>query len=504
MYSRSALQSILMIGVVLVSYGCDSDGGSSMSSSVQDAAAGEPDEPLVASRLGIAAADYLIARWPELDNTADDCHGPSDCFSMNFASVPAGPAPKFWEYTYGVPLFGIQKLYEKTGDTKYLDFVRKYVDRYVDAEGVISHARSWPANPDGTALAPNDPTIQDVIQPSILLFGLHAVTKEDKYARAMKATRLVFDDIARNPQGAFWHKPTYPNQQWLDGIYMSEPFLVRYGATYAGSDAKQCFDTAAEQIKLAAEHTFDPETKLYFHAWNGAEDGVWLGLAAPSKVAPRTGQRVSPILWARSLAWFFAGTVDVLEYLPRDHAARPALLEIVHNIARGLEALQDPESGLFYQVLDVRNDALPERGGYPEESDRPAQPNWLETSSSALFAYAYAKAVRLHILDAKYLAVAKRAYAGVQSKVELGSDGSVAIRGTVVGMSVGGAYNAYVNADARDDLESGPPPAPTTCPTAAQLGPDRTPPLECKYIYVRDNVPQGFGALLLAASELEF
>ncbi|HKP56751.1 MAG TPA: glycoside hydrolase family 88 protein [Polyangiales bacterium] len=493
-----------MTGVVLVSYGCDSNGDddqSNASAAVKDAS---PDEPLVTSQLGVAAADYLIARWPELDYTPDDCTGPSNCFSMNFASVPAGAAPKFWEYTYGVPLFGIQTLYEKTGDTRYRDFVRKYVDRYVDADGEISRARSWPANPDGTQPAPNDPTIQDVIQPSILLFGLHKQTKEDKYLRAMTRTRGVFDDISRNPDGAFWHKPTYPNQQWLDGIYMSEPFLVRYGATYAGKDAATCYDLATEQIKLAAEHTFDPPTKLYFHAWNGAEDGAWLGLALPSKVPPKTGQRVSPILWARSLAWFFAGTVDVLEYLPRDHADRPALLEIVRNIAGGLERLQDEQTGLFYQVLDVRNGSLPERGGYLQESDRPAQPNWLETSSSALFAYAYAKAVRLGVLDTKYLAIAKRAYAGVQSKVELGEDGAVTIRGTVVGMSVGGVYNAYVNADFREDLESGPPPAPTTCPTASQLGADRTPPLDCKYIYVRDNVPQGFGALLLAASELEF
>jgi unsaturated rhamnogalacturonyl hydrolase len=380
--------------------------------------------------------------------------------------------------------------------------VRKYVDRYVDDQGGISYARAWPANADGSAPAPNDPTIQDVIQPSNLLFGLYTETKQANHLRAMANTRAIFPKIALNPEGAFWHKPSYPNQQWLDGIYMSEPFLARYGALYA-DDAQDCYDPATTQIKLAAEHTFDPETRLYYHAWNGAPDRVWLGLAAPSKVAPLAGEQVSPILWARSIGWFFAGTIDVLEYLPGDHADRPALLEIVRNIAAGLELFQDPETGLFYQVIDRTDGPLPEHGGYPEETDRPAQPNWLETSATAIFAYGAAKAVRLGFLDAHYAELAKRAWRGVQRKIQIDEDGATVIQGTVVGMSVGGAYNAYTNADFSEDLTSGIPPAPSSCLSAAQLPVGKTPTLDCKYIYVRDNVPQGFGAVLLAASELE-
>jgi len=88
--------------------------------------------------IGVAVADYLMKRWPELDAKPTDCDGPDNCFSLNFATVPPGPSPKFWEYTYGVPLAGIAKLYQRTHDAKYLDFVKKYVDRYVDASGTIS------------------------------------------------------------------------------------------------------------------------------------------------------------------------------------------------------------------------------------------------------------------------------------------------------------------------------------------------------------------------------
>jgi len=489
--------------------GASSDTGAATDAMAQsDAGADGAHAPIVPGNVGTTAADFLMARWPELDYTAADCTGPSNCFSLNFPTVPAGPSPKFWEYTYGVPLVGIQKLYEKTGQAKYLAFVKKYVDRYVDANGVVSYARPWPLNTDGTMLAPNDPTIQDVIQPSNLLFGMYAATNDARYLKAMSNTRQNFHNIMKNPAGAFWHKPAYPNQQWLDGIYMSEPFITRYGALYADSqlagDSTDCFSTATTQIKILAAHTFDPVTKLYFHAWNGATDGVWLGLALPSKTPVPTGTVVSPILWARSIAWFLAGTVDVLEYLPANHPDRQALLDVVSNIAQGLKAYQDPTTGLWYQVVNQMDAPPPANGGYSGETDKPGHPNWLETSSSGIFSYALAKAVRLGYISGDYLDVAKKGWAGVKSRIDIGTDGSVNIRGTVVGMSVGGTYNAYTNADFRTDLTTWTPPAPSTCKTAAQIAPGTTPTLDCRYTYVRDNVPQGYAAVLLAASELEF
>jgi len=485
-----------------------SDAGASSDAMAQSDACDGSHAAIVPGNVGATAADFIMARWPELDYTAADCTGPSNCFSLNFPTVPAGPSPKFWEYTYGVPLVGIQKLYEKTGQAKYLAFVKKYVDRYVDANGVVSYARPWPLNTDGTMLAPNDPTIQDVIQPSNLLFGLYAATNDMRYLKAMSNTRQNFHNIMKNPGGAFWHKPAYPNQQWLDGIYMSEPFITRYGALYADSqlagDSADCFSTATTQIKILASHTFDPQTKLYFHAWNGAADGVWLGLGLPSKTPVPTGTVVSPILWARSIAWFLAGTVDVLEYLPVNHPDRQALLDVVSNIAQGLKTYQDPTTGLWYQVVNQMDAPPPANGGYAGETDKPGQPNWLETSSSGIFSYALAKAVRLGYIPTSYVAVARKGWAGVKSRIDIGTDGSVNVRGTVVGMSVGGTYNAYTNADFRTDLMTGTPPAPSTCKTAAQIAPGTTPTLDCRYTYVRDNVPQGYAAVLLAASELEF
>ncbi len=463
-----------------------------------------------AGALGVAVADTMLRRWPELDATPADCSGSANCFSLSFATVPPAPSPKFWEYTYGVPLAGLQRLYERTHDARYLEYIKKYVDRYVDAAGTISYARPWPLGHDGKPSPPNDPTIQDVIQPSALLFGLYDATHDDRYLKAMTATRQIFRTIKTSRTGAFWHKPSYPDQQWLDGIYMAEPFLVRYGALFADQvkpgDAQLCFRTATGQIEVAAAHTVDPKTKLYYHAWNDALDGAWRGLAPPTRVPPPAGATTSPVLWSRAIGWYIAGIVDVLEYLPANDPERPALRAILRNLAEGLEGFQDRKTGLWYQVIDVKAGPLPATGGYAGERDRPAQPNWLETSASAIFAYSLAKAVRLGDLPARYLAVATKAWTGVKTRVDVDGSGLAHIHGTVVGLSVGGTYNAYVNADVRgpSQLSTGEPPAPASCPTAAQLPPGTTPPIACRYIYVRDDVPQGFGAVLLAASELEF
>ena len=104
------------------------------------------------------------------------------------------------------------------------------------------------------------------MQPATLLFQLYEATGDSKYLNAMKNARAVFDTIFQNSAGAFWHKPNYARQQWLDAIYMSEPFITRYGALYADAvkpgDAAACFQTSTTQIKLADAVTFDAPKKL--------------------------------------------------------------------------------------------------------------------------------------------------------------------------------------------------------------------------------------------------
>lgn len=359
------------------------------------------------------------------------------------------------------------------------------------------------------------------MQPATLLFQVYEATGDPKYLAAMRNARAVFDTIRQNSAGAFWHKPNYARQQWLDAIYMSEPFITRFGAQYADQatpgDADTCFEIATNQIKLLDAAAFNPRKKLHYHGWNGDEAHDWTlnlpgadgrpmgcGLCAVGKLPPLPGTRVSPILWSRSIAWYLAGIVDVLEYLPRDHPDRGKLVQIVRNIAQGLRSYQDPATGLWYQIIDAMNGPVPAEGGYPGEGI-PAQPNWTETSASAIFVYSLAKAVRLELLQPEYLHVAKKGWAGVKTKVVIAGS-EVTVKDTVVGMSLGGTWNAYVNASPATDVAAGIPTADAAagCGSSPAGGTYRSPSLNCRYVYLRDNVPQGFAAVMLAASEMEF
>lgn len=463
--------------------------------------------------IGVTVANYMIARWPNLQLEDSHC---TDCFSLNYAAAVPGPSPKYWEYTNGVPLYGIQKLFEKTNNAAYYNYVKQWVDYYVAADGTINYG-----TPPTQTTSKNNPTIQDTMQPSTLLFQLYQVSGDTKYLNAMKNARAVFDGIFQNSSGAFWHKPNYARQQWLDAIYMSEPFITQYGALYADAikpgDAAACFKISTTQIKLADAVTFDADRSLPHHGWNGDEAHDWTlnlpnpaggtfgcGLCTANKTPPTTGTRVAPIIWSRSIAWYLAGTVDVLEFLPQRHPDRGKLEEIVWSIAEGLKTYQDPATGLWFQITDAMDGPVPAEGGYPGEGIG-ALPNWTETSASALFVYALAKAQRLGILRGEFHHVAKKGWEGVKSKVIIDGD-QVTIKDTVVGMSLAGTWNAYVNASPQSDVTNGINPAggPECTNTGYGGTTFKSAPLTCRYAYLRDNVPQGFGGVMLAASEMEF
>ena len=332
---------------------------------------------------GVRFADMIMAKWPD-PNTID-------------------PRQNGWEYNTGIVLFGMSKIYQKTRDVRYLDYIRTWVDSYVDDKGVIRWNQEQTHN-------------LDFIQPAMLILFLYEQTKEAKYQAAARMVRECFDKIPRNADGGFWHKAIYPNEMWIDGIYMAEPFLVRYGKLFG--DAAFCNDTAVFQTTLAGRHCLDSKTGLLFHGWDQDRNAKWAD--------PKTG--VSSVFWSRGMAWYVMALVDLLEMLPRSHPGYPKLLSLLKENVRGLKETQDPRSGLWFQVLD--------------KGDRPD--NWIETSGSAMFIYAIRKAVGLEFIDAPYLAVAEKAWKGLPAFIEQGPEGMPVITSAVQGMGVQTEYALYV------------------------------------------------------------
>ena len=97
------------------------------------------------------------------------------------------------------------------------------------------------------------------------------------------------------------------------------------------------------------------------------------GLCTVNNTPPVTGARVSPILWSRSIGWYLAATVDVLEFLPYEHPDRAKLEAIVANIAEGLKTYQDPATALWFQIIDAMDGPVPAKAAIPARASRPSR-----------------------------------------------------------------------------------------------------------------------------------
>jgi rhamnogalacturonyl hydrolase YesR len=333
---------------------------------------------------GVRFADTVLATWPDP------------------ASID--PAQNGWEYNTGIVLFGMSKMYEATKDPRYLAYIKRWVDGYVDGQGVLGWDQSRTHN-------------LDYIQPGMLVLFLYEQTGDPRYRAAARTVREAFDRIPRNADGGFWHKSQYPNEMWIDGIYMGEPFLVKYGRLFDGAAFGN--DMAVFQATLAAKHCLDPKTGLLYHAWDQDRNAAWAD--------PGTGR--SPVIWGRGMGWFVMAMVDILEQLPPSHPGYASLHELLKQNVAGLARVQDPKTGLWFQVLD-QGAAL--------------AGNWIETSSSGMFIYAIRKAVRLNLVEPSYLPVADRAWKGLQATFEQDAAGRPVFTGAVQGMGVQTAAAGYL------------------------------------------------------------
>lgn len=279
-------------------------------------------------------------------------------------------APK-WSYTFGLVAKSMLELWKETGEGKYFDYVQSYADTLITPEGAIKTYGMDSYNIDH-------------ISPGKVLFDLYEETGDAKYKKAIDTLYTQLKTHPRTSEGGFWHKLKYPHQMWLDGIYMASPFMVQYAVTF---NEPEWHNDAVHQITTIAKHTFDPVTGLYYHGWDESRQQQWAN--------DETG--TSPGFWSRSIGWYAAALVDVLDFLPVDHDGRESVLQIVNRLATEIRTYQDPASGVWYQVMD--------------QGDR--EGNYLESSASALFVYFLAKALNNGYIEDSYKETARKGFEGM-------------------------------------------------------------------------------------------
>ncbi len=283
------------------------------------------------------------------------------------------------------------------------------MDHFVDEEGNIRTYKF------------DNYTLDNILCGRILL-TLFEVTGKPKYFKAASTLRAQLRQQPRTNEGGFWHKKIYPEQMWLDGLYMAEPFYAEWAATFhEDSD----FNDIARQFILMEQHARDPKTGLFYHGYDESKKEAWANKT--------TG--LSSNFWARAMGWYGMGLVDALPYFPKDNTKRKELIDILNRFAAAVSKVQNPKTGLWWDVLN-----FPHRRG-----------NYEEASASCMFVYALAKGVRLGYLPSSYLTVAKKGYAGIIKKFITNNNGQTNLEGTVSVSGLGGhpyrdgTYNYYIN-----------------------------------------------------------
>jgi unsaturated rhamnogalacturonyl hydrolase len=358
-------------------------------------------------------ANSAIHRWPAGD----------------FATLNSKPT---WNYELGVLLNGMDAAWYDTADGRDYHYTKRAIDQLVSSDGSIPTYNASAYSLDNIALGRQ-------------LLLLYRVTQAPRYYEAATLLRRQLDSQPRNASGGFWHKRIYPNQMWLDGLYMAEPFYAEYASLF---HQPRDFADITSQFALMERHARSSKTGLLYHGWDESKKQAWADKT--------TG--TSHIFWARGMGWYMMALVDTLPYYPQNDPGRATLLDLLNRTAAAVIRYQDKQTGLWYQVLDK-----PEAPG-----------NYVESSAACMFTYALQKGVRLGYLPRRYSQNASRAWQGILTHfVQTGTDGSVTISGTVKGIGLGGSpyqdgsYSYYVHSP------------------------------------VVSNDPKGVGAFLLASSEME-
>jgi unsaturated rhamnogalacturonyl hydrolase len=329
-----------------------------------------------ADRAAIAAVDYskLVADNKEASTTPANLGG--------------------WSYTEGLFLWGTYLIYKRTGDKKYLTYMKSWADRFVDSSGKLNNGLG---------------SLDSMRSGTVLIALAREYPGDARYKKAATQIRNRLKSFPRTKKdgdpGAFWHATSRQNQLWADGVFMVLPFLLYYGQTVGEADYANA--EVVRNLNIYWTHLYDPQTQLLRHAYDESKSQSWANKT--------TGQ--APENWCRAIGWYSMTTIEALDIIPEGQPGRADLLEHMKTLAAGFKRWQDPATGRWFQL--------------------PAKPtvkgNWTETSCSSMYTYSISRAVEKGYIDASYKSVSEKGYQGVLAKVSSKGDISDICIGTNVG-----------------------------------------------------------------------
>ncbi len=330
-----------------------------------------------------------------------------DAPMWNIESIRQGKKPH-WNYIDGCMITAFMEIARIKGEERYFDFAESFIDYYVREDGSIL----------GYDIAKYN---LDDINEGRVLFELYERCGKEKYRLAIENHKKHLVTQPRTELGSFWHKLIYPDQVWLDGIYMAQVFSAKY-AKYTDGD----YSDPLNQIKNVRKYMRDSKTGLYYHGFDCTRSIFWADKT--------TG--LSKNFWLRSIGWFAVAMVDIIDIMGSD--ADPELLMTFRELMESFLKFRDEKSGMYYQVVD-----LPAKEG-----------NYLETSGSSMIAYAMMKGARIGALDKSFAKLGRETFDGICEKyLGFDAEGNINLGGICLVAGLGpennlrrdGSYEYYIS-----------------------------------------------------------
>ncbi len=371
-------------------------------------------------------------------------------FYLDFTDEAIEPNGK-WSYAVGIELESMLDTWRAYLNDDVLKYLKEYPARMIDENGSIKGYNQSEYSLDN-------------VRPARFILRMNRLFLGDNEVRTYgteKAVENVFNQMKSHPRtttgkdgrGVFWHKNIYPNQVWLDGLYMGLPFFTMIAGEMEEKDeknvAKQVYDDIVNQMTVTFEKTYDEKTGLWKHAWDENKSIFWADKT--------TG--LSQHSWSRALGWFAMAMVEVLDELPENYERRKEVKDMLQKVMTAVVKHQDAKTGVWYDVMDVKD---------PK--------NYLESTASCMFSYVLLKGSRLGYLDASFKQAGIKAYDGIINEfIKINNDKTISL---------------------------------TNCCSVSGLGPDDNPSRDGSFEYyisepIRDNDAKGIAPFIWASLEME-
>ncbi len=354
-----------------------------------------------------------------------------------------------WSYINGCMMTAFMDLYDVTDDAetkqKYLDFVINYEDKSIASDGEIKTKKDVTQSGGFTNKSLTSDSTLDNVNPGKALLDLietgNAGTSNKFSLCVNEQITKIVDNASKtrvDTDKNFWHKSNYPHQVWLDGTYMALPYMIQYKRIYPDDSytiaghktAKDTIDDVVNQFKNVEAKMKDKKTGLYYHGYDAQADSTtydyeekgseyamsWAsGSSATNSPYKIGGNHISNVenkgcssnFWSRAMGWYAMALIDSYEQINliqdgNDYSSQKGeLARIFKDLMTSVLKYQDPETGMWYQVMDNK------------ENEPCREYNYLESSGTATFAAALMKGYNLGLLDESYYEKGLKAFNGI-------------------------------------------------------------------------------------------